>query len=129
MSNDNLIIIKRSTIRSKLGNILGKMLAFYIRSNLEITLFWRRLLPRSKKPIPLMDAIIGKESFFMWISSFIRTLLDNPITALVVSTISMYLIGQFFLGRISEVLMWLSFFNVLTMMCHIMGWIDKLQKK
>jgi hypothetical protein len=129
MSDDNLIVIKKSTVKAKLGNILGKMFTFYIKFNLEITLFWRRLLPKYENKTSLMDAVVGNESLGKWLVSFIRTLLDNKVTALTVSTVSMYIVGQFFLGRISEILMWLSFFNVLTMMFHIMGWIDKLQEK
>ncbi|MHA2219738.1 MAG: hypothetical protein ACXACY_27840 [Candidatus Hodarchaeales archaeon] len=129
MTSDDLIVIKKSTIASKLGNLLGKMLEFYTKFNLEILLFWRRLLPESEGPIRLVDVFVGKESGFKWLVSFIRILLNNPITALFVSTFSMYLVGEFFQGRISQLLMWLCYFNLLTMMFQVMGWIDKLQGK
>jgi hypothetical protein len=130
MIDDNLITINKSEVSAKLGKILGKMLVFYIKLNMEITLFWRRLLPKNEgEKISLVDAFLGKESFFKWFSDFIRTLLENPITALSVSTFTMYLVGGLFQGRINEILMWLAFFNILTMMFQVMGWIDKLQGK
>lgn len=126
---DDLIVIKKSTIKAKLANILGKMLLFYTKLNLEIVLFWRRLLPPTEGNISLIDATIGNKSFAQWLISATRSLLDNPLTALFISTFSMFIIGGFFQGRISEVLTYLCFFNLLTMMFNVMGWIDKLQEK
>lgn len=126
---ENLIVIKKDTVKKKLGNILGKMLRFYIDFNREIGLFWRRILPKTEEKIALVDVFVGKKSFFLWLSSFIRILLDNPITALVVSTVTAAGVAGTFQGRISEILMYVIFFNLLTAMFQVMGWIDKLQEK
>ena len=126
---DDLIVVKKSTIKAKLANLLGKMLLFYTKFNLEIVLFWRRLLPPAQGNISLIDATIGDASFAQWLTNAIRSLLDNPLTALFISTFSMFIIGGFFQGRISEVLTYVCFFNLLTMMFQVMGWIDKLQEK
>jgi hypothetical protein len=126
---EDLIVIKKSTIKEKLGSALGKMLKFYTDFNHEVILFWRRLLPPAVGNISLVDATIGDKSFSQWLINATRLLLDNPLTALFFSTFSMFLIGGFFQGRISEVLTYLCFFNILTMMFNVMGWIDKLQGK
>lgn len=128
-NKDDLIIIKKSTVKKKIGNILGKMLKFYTRFNIEIVLFWRRLLPESEEKISLMDVILGKKSFFIWASNAIRILLNNPITALSIVSITLYIIAGTFQGRISDILLYLTYFNILTMMFNVMGWIDKLQEK
>ena len=129
MINDNLIILKKSAIKEKLGKLLGKMLLFYTKFNLEIVLFWRRLLPPAQGSISLIDATVGNKSFAQWLVNAVRSLLDNPLTALFISTFSMFIIGGFFQGRISEVLTYLCFFNILTMMLQVLGVIDKLQGK
>jgi len=129
MVEDNLIVLKKSVIKEKLGKLLGKMLLFYTKFNLEIVLFWRRLLPPAQGKISLVDATIGDKSFTQWAVNAIRSLLDNPLTALFISTFSMFIIGGFFQGRISEVLTYLCFFNILTMMLQVLGVIDKLQGK
>ena len=129
MINDNLIILKKSAIKEKLGKLLGKMLLFYTKFNLEIVLFWRRLLPPAQGSISLIDATVGNKSFAQWLVNAVRSLLDNPLTALFISTFSMFIIGGLFQGRISEILIYLCFFNILTMMLQVLGVIDKLQGK
>lgn len=126
---ENLIVIKKDTVKRKLGNILGKMLGFYIDFNREIALVWRRVLPKTEEKIPLVDVFVGKASFFLWLSSFIRILLDHPITALTISTLTAAGVAGVFQGRIGEILMYVIFFNLLTAMLQVMGWIDKLQEK
>lgn len=129
MIDDNLITVNKKSVARELGNILGAMLRFYTKFNTEIILFWRRLLPTSDKKVSLIDATLGKESFALWLSNFIRILLDNPLTALFINIFTLYIIAGFFGGRISEILMYVAFFNLLTMMLQVLGVIDKLQKK
>lgn len=108
MTNDeDLIIIKKTTAKKKIGKILVKMLTFYTDMNKELTLFWRR--------------IFSKESVIL-------KLLENQYIALFFNVLLFAFVGRVFGGTISIVLLWMTFFNILTMMFHVMGWIDKLNK-
>lgn len=106
MSEENLIVINKSTVKRKLGNILGKALDFYVDLNKELTLFWRR--------------IFSKESRIL-------ILLDNTYIALFFNILIFAFIGQFFGGLISQIALYGAFMNILTMMFEVMGWIDKLK--
>lgn len=108
MTDDTLIVINKSTVKEKLGNILGKSLEFYIDLNRELTLFWRR--------------IFSKESRIL-------ILLENRYISLFFNILIFAFIGQFFGGLISQITMYGAFMNILTMMFQVMGWIDKLQGK
>lgn len=108
MNDENLIVIKKTTVKRKLGNILGKMLEFYIDLNIELTLFWRRLFSKESR---------------------ILILLSNRYIALFFNILLFAFIGQFFGGLINQVMFYGAFFNIITMMFNVMGWIDKLQGK
>lgn len=100
-------------IKAKLLNILIQLSNIYEDINKSILFFWRKALKR-QTPNRWTNAI--------------KTLIENPATALFLNTILFSLLARLFGGAIANVLSIGAALNIILFCANILGWKNKLKK-
>jgi hypothetical protein len=113
MSEEEIITINYSNVKKQLFIALGKISLFYEKINTNLLFFWRRVLDR-QSPNRITFAL--------------KTLIENPSTALFLNTILFAAVGYIFGGLINQVLFTLAGLNMILFCSKILGWQDKLNK-
>lgn len=107
-NKDNLITIKKSSVKELLGKFFAAIIKGYIWLNRESTTFWRRLFSGENR---------------------LRMLVENDAILIFFNTVAFAAIGMFLGGLISEILFVITFLNILAFLVIKMEWVQKLLKK
>ena len=105
---DELIVIKKSKVRSNLSKLINIIYTFYIDSLTELTLFWRRIFENDSR---------------------IRILLESPAIVLFFNTLLFAFVAQIFGGLIGQALFIGAFLNILMFLFDKMEWIEKINRQ
>ena len=105
--NEDLIILKKSSLKKFVGKTFALLIKAYIALNKETTMFWRRLFSSHSR---------------------MRKLLESDAIVLFFNTVVFGLIGRLFEGLISQILFILVFLNIAAFLIITMGWVKKLLK-
>lgn len=100
-------------VKQKLLNILLQLMDIYEDINKSLLFFWREALTR--------------QSPNRWTFA-LKTLIDNPATALFLNTLLFSFVGSFFGGLIEQILFIGAGINIILFCANILGWKDKLKK-
>lgn len=114
MANEEIkIVIDYEKIKAKALSILVRLNDFYLKLNQGLLFFWRKAL--------------SLQSENRWTNA-LKTLIENPATALFLNTILFAVIGTIFGGLIERILFIGAGLNIILFCANILGWKDKLKK-
>ena len=107
-NEDDLLTIKKSSVKEGLANFFAAIIKGYIWLNRESTTFWRKVLKEENR---------------------LRKLVENDATLILINTIAFFMIAGTFRGLIGEVMMVVTYLNLLAFLVIKMEWVQKLLKK
>lgn len=106
MTNDDLITVKKSKLKSNLSKLITVIYSLYLGLLKNTTFFWTKIFEKEGK---------------------LRILLEEPAIVLFFNTLLFAFIGNFFGGLIGQVALGACFLNILMFLFEKIGWVDKLK--